>query len=118
MGIQEELGITAADRAEQRIAVLGGLGEGLAEGEGVLAAVVGEVEVVGRDGCYSIVSRLHITTTKQDKHTRNRGGAGADSLQGRLGAAVLEDDPQLGELLIQHLEGGKELFLRVHVGDV
>jgi hypothetical protein len=79
--IQEELGITAAYRAEQRIAVLGGLGEGLAEGEGVLAAVVGEVEVVRSDCRYSVVSRLHITrSTKQDKRTRNRRGAGTDSL--------------------------------------
>lgn len=50
--IQKELGVAAADRAEQRIAVLGGLGEGLAEGQGVLAAVVGEVEVVGGDSRY------------------------------------------------------------------
>jgi hypothetical protein len=64
ISIQEELGVAAADRAEQGIPVLGGLGEGLAEGEGVLAAVVGEVEVVRRDGCYSVVSRAHITATR------------------------------------------------------
>ncbi|KAG2003952.1 hypothetical protein GB937_009317 [Aspergillus fischeri] len=119
MSIQEELGIAAADGAEQRIAVLGGLGERLAEGEGVLAAVVGEVEVVRGDGRYSVVSRTHINRyTRQGKHTRNSRRAGADSLQGRLGTAVLEDNPQLGELLIEHLESGKELLFGVHVGDV
>lgn len=30
---------------------------------------------------------------------------------------MLEDNPQLGELLIEHRERGKELFLGVHVGD-
>lgn len=54
MSLQEEFGIAAADRAEKRIAVLGCLGERLAEGERVLAAVVGKVEVVRGDGRYSV----------------------------------------------------------------
>jgi hypothetical protein len=53
MGLQEELGVAADNGLDQGIAVGGLLGDGLAEGEGIAASLVGgEVEVVSRDGSY------------------------------------------------------------------
>lgn len=50
-GLQEELGLAADDSLDERVAVSGLLGDGLAERKGIAAGLGrGEVEVVGGDG--------------------------------------------------------------------
>lgn len=58
---QEELGVAAAHGLEERVAVLGGLGDRLAEGEGIhVANVAGEVEVVCGDGGWDTLDADHL----------------------------------------------------------
>jgi hypothetical protein len=53
IGLQEELGVTACHGLEKRVSVSGGLGNGLAEGEGVdFADVARQVEMVRGDCAY------------------------------------------------------------------
>ena len=52
LDIQEELGVTAHNGLDQGVSVLGGFGERLAEGEGVVGLIGSEVEVVRGDGCW------------------------------------------------------------------
>lgn len=98
---QEELGIARDGRPQQRVPIRGCLGHGLAEAVRVAGPVVNDQgQVVGGD-C-----------------GRNRGTACLDRLGRRGGGAVLEDDPQLGETLVQVLELGQEGLFGGQDGDV
>ena len=99
--LQEELGVAADDGLEQCVAIGGGLGDGLAERKRVnLAHVPGQVEVVSSDG------------------SSNGRAASADGIQGGGSGAVLEDDAEVGELLVEPLQGGQEgLLVRLALGD-
>jgi hypothetical protein len=100
VGPEEKAALALHDGAQQRIAVLGRLGHGLAEAERVAGPVVDdETQVVRRDGA------------------DDRRPAGAHGGEGRGSAAVLEDDAQVGEARVQRLEGWQEGGLGVQDGD-
>jgi hypothetical protein len=99
VGSQEELRVSGGGSLEKGSSVGGELGNGLAEAVRVVSPLVnGEVKVVGGDG------------------SGNVGSAGLDSLDGGGSGAVLQDNAEVGETLVESLEGRKEGLLSVQDG--
>lgn len=98
---EEELAAAGHEGVEQRPAVLGRLGHGLAEAEDVADGVVDDqAQVVRRDGARDGVAAL------------------ADGVAGFRRGDVLEDDAQLGEARVDVEQRREELALGVEHADV
>ncbi|KAH4113458.1 hypothetical protein HBI46_037710 [Parastagonospora nodorum] len=97
---QEELAPAAHDSLKQGVAVLGRLGHGLAEAERITRPIVdNEGEMVRGDGA------------------SDAGPACAHGVEGGGGAAVFEDDAEVGESGVQGFKSREEGGLGVEDGD-
>lgn len=118
--MQEELGIAAADSLEESVSILRGLGDRLAEGQWVhVANIAGQIEVVCRDGSYGMSVADPFEETRGLRGlTANGRSALPDSFDSCGCGAVLEDNSQLGEALVELEKSRQEGLLGCNaVGD-
>lgn len=101
VGTEKELGVTRGCSFNQSLAIIREFGHRLAKVEGIATPRINrEVKVVCSDG------------------GSNGGTAFLDGLNGGARGAVLQNDAELGEFLVQKLEGRQKLVLSVKHMDI
>lgn len=115
MSLQEELRVSTAHSAEEGVPIRGRLGDGLAESKRVdLADITRQVQMVCCNGCYTPTESALLgyePERVESGHTSHSRPAGLDRLNGCRSGAVLQDDPKVGEALVNILQSRQESLL-------